>query len=249
MKVWTALICIAFGLALVWMYNNQLSDPDAVAQVVRNESPQGRPSSEGASERTYSSLSEVEAWAKEGDIEAINQLVWMHYEGHLTPKNHLEAFRWANVSSDMGDPQGKFMLALLYQEGAGVEENRVKAIRLLRETADKGHGSAMVQLAFAYYEGKGVEVNQAEAVKWLRSAAEANVRSAQSLLAAAYLAGDKGVQRDLQSAYVWLQMAKKNGVEEAEEMLDQVEQELSNEERRAAYNRALRCISSEYQDC
>jgi hypothetical protein len=80
-----------------------------------------------------------------------------------------------------------------------------------------------------YATGSGVPQNDEEAVTYFRMAAEAGDSDAQASLGLAYLAG-RGVAKDLQQAYFWLELAAVKGEDIAIKTRDLAAKEMSAEQ-------------------
>jgi TPR repeat protein len=77
-----------------------------------------------------------------------------------------------------------------------------------------------------YATGSGVQQDDKEAVKLFRMAAEAGDSDAQASLGLAYLAG-RGVAKDLQQSYFWLELAAVKGEDIAIKTRDLVAKEMT----------------------
>ena len=80
-----------------------------------------------------------------------------------------------------------------------------------RELAELNDGKAEYSLGVIYAHGHGVEEDSVEAVKWVRRAAEHGVVKAQYALGLLYKSGADSVQADRVAAYMWFDIAARNG--------------------------------------
>ena len=101
-------------------------------------------------------------------------------------------------------------------------ENYKSAFAGLQDLAILDNASAQSRVAWMYYNGQGVEQDYKQALYWYTRAAEQNYPPAQLDLSEMYLAGN-GVDVDIEKAKYWLGKAEENGVAEAQELLDILE--------------------------
>ena len=69
-----------------------------------------------------------------------------------------KAAEYFRRSSEQGDNDATYALAMLYKEGTGVAKDRQKAVQLLKVAAEEQHISSMVDYAIAVFNGDGVVV-------------------------------------------------------------------------------------------
>ena len=101
-------------------------------------------------------------------------------------------------------------------------ENYKSAFAGLQDLAILDNASAQSRVAWMYYNGQGVEQDYKQALYWYTRAAEQNYPPAQLDLGDMYLTGN-GVDVDIEKAKYWLGKAEENGVAEAQEILDILE--------------------------
>ena len=99
----------------------------------------------------------------------------------------------------------------------------------LRTCAEQGNTSAQNNLGNMYSNGRGVPQDYAEAVRWSRLAAEQGNAVAQSNLGNMYAKGE-GVPEDDVLAYMWWNLAAAQGDEDAQELKDLIEEEMTREQ-------------------
>ena len=87
--------------------------------------------------------------------------------------------------------------------------------------------------------GDGVEKDPAQAIEWFRKAAEQGHALAQAKLGLAYLLG-QGVAADPVEAWMWLDLSRSSGNDEAQKLLASLDAKLDATQRNAAHDRAER---------
>lgn len=134
------------------------------------------------------------------------------------------------------EPAAACRLGICYEEGRGVEKNRKEAFRQYTFAADNGNAYAKYRLALIADQGENRTVSPSEegeaspdthgmrdlslenagapqyilAARLLKEAAEGGVAEAAYLLALYHTLG-RGVRRDSESCYAYLDMAAQNG--------------------------------------
>lgn len=198
--------------------------------------------------------------AEKGHLNAMRALVDVYSEGRGTARDPAMATEWARKSATGGCMKAKTMLAISYQHGRGVPADLPVAVALYREAAEAGDPVAQHNLGLRYARGEGVARDGAEAVRWFRRAADQGFARAfnalgamtsdqaeslrlyrlaaergdsdgQTNLGRAYQDGT-GVKPDPVAAYMWLQLAARQGVEMAKVSLDKLRPRLTPEQGR-----------------
>ena len=121
-------------------------------------------------------------------------------------------------------------------------------MRWYRLAAEQGDSSAQLDLGFMYGNGEGVLKDAAEAVRWYRLAAEQGNAIAQYNLGVMY-GNSAGVLKDSVLAHMWFNIAGANGEEEARELRDNLERDMTRAEISRATELARTCMASDYRDC
>lgn len=88
----------------------------------------------------------------------------------------------------------------------------------------------------------------AGAMRWYRRAAEQGDAAAQTLLGI-YCFSGQGVPQNYVLGHIWLNLASANGLDQARETRDILEEQMTRDQIVDAQARAQDSISSEYQDC
>ena len=122
------------------------------------------------------------------------------------------------------------------------------AIREWRPLAEQGDAKAQYNLGVMYKKGMGVAQDYGQAVKWYRRAAEQGYAEAQNNLGVMYGNG-RGVVEDYVTAHMWGNIARANGNDIADELLDDLEQLMSKDQIARAQQRASDCMANQYKNC
>lgn len=159
--------------------------------------------------------------ANAGCISAIKDLGW-YYREH---EQYDQAFQYFNMGAETDDADCLLGLGLLYDWGQGVTEDKAKAEKWYKKAGEKGSAAGAQNYASRLYQNG----NYGEAFKWVIKALELNpdFARAQCLLGKMYCLGE-GVNQDIKTGEDWLRQAADNGSEEAEKMLEQLEDAKNN---------------------
>lgn len=189
--------------------------------------------------------------AENGSCEAQYHLGMCYADGIGVEEDDQEANHWLLLAAEEGHAGAQCELGLRYKTGRGLEKNHKEALRFLRLAAAQGEEMAKACLqirkpgaVFTEFEVETKEWNAVlaeeggaesefllgcaefdseEAFRWFSRAAEAGHGDAQFRLACCYWYGD-GVGQDEAIAMSWLRAASKNGVKEAQEMKQTLEE-------------------------
>lgn len=159
--------------------------------------------------------------ANAGDISAIKDLGW-YYREH---EQYDQAFQYFNMGAERDDADCLLGLGLLYDWGQGVTEDKAKAEKWYKKAGEKGSAAGAQNYASRLYQNG----NYGEAFQWVIKALKLNpdFARAQCLLGKMYCLGE-GVNQDIKTGEDWLRQAADNGSEEAEKMLEQLEDAKNN---------------------
>ena len=162
-----------------------------------------------------------EAVAATGDYEAgVNAA----FEG-----NYDIAFREFSIAAEEGLHLAQYNLAILYFFGQGVEKDIDQAFKWTEAAANQGHVAAQFNLGSLYYTGDGTSVDRDKAVELYESAANAGHGEAAFVLATMYDEADH-VDGDPVQAHAWANLAISNDHGEASELIDSLEQEMTEQQ-------------------
>ena len=87
-------------------------------------------------------LEEIKEKAKNGCVNAQNNLAAMYYYGNGTPQDLEQAFNCFKKSAEHDDDNAQFYLGLMYESGEGVEQNYEQALYWYQKAAEQGYMDA-----------------------------------------------------------------------------------------------------------
>ena len=128
-----------------------------------------------------------------GQGAAALRLCHRHGIGGSGERNAVSQFRDAKR---LGNPIGRFDLAVMLEDGRGIDRDLDAARQNYREAAIAGEKRAAVNLGLMYLSGAGGAVDLAEALRWTKLAADAGLAAGQNNLGRMYELG-LGVPADL----------------------------------------------------
>ena len=137
------------------------------------------------------------------------------------------------------------------------------ALAELRPLAEQGDAAAQAILGTMYSLGEGVPQDHAGALKWYHKAAAQEDVLAQSFLSVIHSNGD-GVPQDYVMAHMWCSLARAQEaniadyltkaiaddlIKALENLLEQLETQLSYKQIATAQTIARQCLAQDYKDC
>ena len=111
------------------------------------------------------------------------------------------------------------------------KEEYYEAVEYCQKGADRGDKVSQFFLGTLYYNAQGVMGDKVKAINWIKKSAQQHFPLAQYNLGVIYANGD-GVEADLVNGYSWLRVAEQNGYQQAKAVADEIEKELTKEERK-----------------
>lgn len=142
---------------------------------------------------------------------------------------------WNAVKGDPDDSNALCHLGLFYEQGIGTEKNMEQAITCYRQAAEQGEAMAQFTLGVCYFFGNGLKQDNQLALEWINKAADQNWAEAQYFLGLQHFLGEK-VDRDLYLSLNYLRKAAENGSEDARQLAEVVENEISVERNMSEVN-------------
>jgi TPR repeat protein len=134
------------------------------------------------------------------------------------------AREWLSQSASQGRPRSQTLYAYLLSSGQGGPVDASRALRLYRLAAEQGDADAQNNLGEIHETGRGVVKNPAEALLWYERAAERGFGPAQFNAGRLWAIG-VGDRNDPAKARAWLVQAERNGIEQARQVLDWLDQQ------------------------
>lgn len=128
--------------------------------------------------------------------------------------------------ADRGEAEAQYQLGQAYRIGKGVAQDLTKAEELFGKAAAQGHKAAADNYGLLlFHRGE-----KQRALPYLRAASDRDDARAHYLLGLAYFNADT-VERDWPRAYALVNMARKQGLEQATVALQQIDQHISADQR------------------
>ena len=143
-------------------------------------------------------------------------------EGSATPEQEARVIAVADYEK-----------GLSYSFGEGVEKDGAEAFRWFLKSAEQGYAPAQYKVGAAYAYGDGVAADAVEAASWYRKAAQQGYALAQRNLGVMYSRGE-GLEQDKPLALAWYSVLAESGNVMDIRRRDQLESELTAEERQRA---------------
>lgn len=161
--------------------------------------------------------------ANQGNDEARTNLAFLFQEGLGVEKDEAKAFKMYRTASKNGNLNGMFHLAVSYEFGAGTTKDLAKAAEWYRKGSDQGDPFSSERLAYLVSEGyDGHPSDPNEAFELFLKAANAGVPGAMFMVGFCYLGGH-GVASDIEESKKWLRMASDSGIQDAKDLLSELE--------------------------
>lgn len=155
---------------------------------------------------------------------AIYMLGLCYLEGTGTAQNKKEGMRLLKKAAELGNADSQLDYGKLLDENGLSEEGRAWILK----SAENNNKNAQLIVGSWYMDGDGVEKDPEKAAEWLRKSAE-NDNPYGMFLYGAILGSDDLPLYNPDLAREWLLKALNNGVEEAKEILDELEAQINQE--------------------
>ncbi len=181
---------------------------------------------------TYSqALMDCALAAQSGNPEAMAYMGGMYYKGLGIKQDFNEAYKWYQQAAALGYDEAEFSMGKMLEKGEGTERDYEQALGWYQKAAAQGNVPAIYNVGYLYGKGflkSGADYKQA--ATWWNKAADLNHAPAMYALSTLYRAGVGVEKKDMVKAYMWITLAGKYGVPEAEAARVKMAAELSGEE-------------------
>jgi flagellar biosynthesis GTPase FlhF len=147
-------------------------------------------------------------------------------------------FRFQSRLAEQGNPEAQYKVGEMHETGKGVNKNIKKARQWFEKAAASGHQKASYKIIYLDIAETGLNSFTRSQLGKIRNEAAVGNPNAQYILGRMYTTG-VGVPRSLQSALIWLNKAKFNGVIEAEHDGILVEEKLAQIKQQESRRRAV----------
>jgi len=172
----------------------------------------------------------------------------MYETGQNRKRDFAAAATWYRKAAEHGHRLAQYRLGQMHFAGTGIAQSYTEAANWFEKAAGQKLREAQHDIGYLYDRGFGVAQSPLVAAGWYRKAAEQGLGRAQYNLGV-LLAGDSragGVTADIVEAWMWLSLARRNGVADAEKTRAEIEKKMSETELGQAKKRlAARAVSGE----
>lgn len=181
----------------------------------------GRPVDNKKAEQLYKSA------AERGHSRAMVQLAGLYiYDENL--RNYRKGAKWYKKAAKLGDRNAMYQLGRLSEKGMGISKDPVFALSQYQASADKGNTQAKLALARMHQDGVGTAQNSEKAAELYQELSKQGNGYAQYQLAMLYYQGALGDEGKAKAkAKVWLKKAENNGCVRAQQALQKLNAETS----------------------
>jgi TPR repeat protein len=139
-----------------------------------------------------------------------------------------EAAKWYEMAANQGDVNAEFNYGLMLFEGkGGLEQDYGQALTWFKKAMAQHHQGAQTYVGAMYANGFGTPRNYSTALRWLIPVAEEGYVFAQGTIADIYT--KEGNVNNVR-AYMWYDIAVRNGLEEAKGLRDDIAEIMKEEE-------------------
>lgn len=153
-------------------------------------------------------VAELRSKAESGDVNAAVTMGLLYDSGTEVAKDQTEAARWYRIAADKGHAEAQNSLGSMYQAGEGVPRDYSLAMRWYSLAADQGHAEGLNNVAYLYDLGLGVPEDNPRAASLYNKAADSGSVKAMLNLGVMLGQGEKGIERDVVRAFMWLDLAR-----------------------------------------
>ncbi len=161
------------------------------------------------------------------------QLGVAYYNGDGVAQDKQTAAAWLLEAAKHGDADALYAVGNMYDQGDTLPNDPSKAIVYFKEAAQKGNPDAEDALGLYFYTGTAVAKDPVTARKLFTEAA--HYRSADAMFnLAVMLANGEGGVKDMATAYVYMRLAEKLGIDKAGPAADELQGKLTPDERARA---------------
>lgn len=173
--------------------------------------------------------------AKSGKVQAQSMLglIYSTSEGLV---NLQEAARWYEMAAEQGDVNAEFNYGLMLFEGkGGIGQDYEQALMWFKKAMAQHHQGAQTYVGAMYANGLGTPQDYSLALRWLIPVAEEGYVFAQGTIADIYT--KEGNVNNVR-AYMWYEIAFRNGLEEVKNLRDNIGKGMKNKEIAEAIEKA-----------
>lgn len=185
------------------------SEPQTPEEMYKKAQALLKPNVENAASDFAAALEWTRKAAEAGYLQAQTDLAALYmYGGKGVKQDAAKAYAWFNKAAEQGSQAAHMFLGDLLYFGEGVEQDTKAALKQWRIAADAGIAEAEYRLGHALVQA---ETDISEGIAWLTKAARNGAREGVALaacdLANIYAKGRSGIEKDMQKAAHWYEVA------------------------------------------
>ena len=102
--------------------------------------------------------------AKQGDVNAQQELGMSYLYGWNIPIDKDEALLWFLKAANQGNAEAQYCVGICYMSGNGVTKDCTEAVKWFERAAEQGEPKAQFKLGYCYEHGNGVGVDLDKAI-------------------------------------------------------------------------------------
>lgn len=167
-------------------------------------------SGEGVRQSDHEAFDLLTLSARKGFPKAMHNLGVLYALGRGTGRDLAQAAKWERLASGLGVTEAQFAYGVMLLRGQGVLQDHAEGLRTLRLAASGGHARAKALLAQADASDDAAR-NLPQATRELRDKALAGDTPSRVHLGTLYAAGAGGLKKDPAQAFLWLELAARDG--------------------------------------
>ena len=167
--------------------------------------------------------------ANQGNDEARVNLAYLFQEGLGVEKDLNKAFKMYRTAAKNGNMNGMFHAGICYEFGVGTKVDLEKAMECYSQGDEQGDPFAAERMAYIVSEGYGTnKPDEDRAFELFLKAANAGIPGAMFMVGYCYVTGH-GVETDLEEARKWLKMASDSDVQDAKDLLAELDSAIASQ--------------------
>lgn len=137
-----------------------------------------------------------------------------YLEGRRIPADWHKGIYWLEKAAKQDNAMAQVLLAAVYLGEAnsmpsGFAPNPKKSFYWMLKAANNGFAMAQYEVSRMYFKGTGTIVDNDAGLSWLKKAAQSGWKSAMQVLGDAYEQGALGLEKNIEEAKKWHEMAKR----------------------------------------
>ncbi len=202
--------------------------------------------------------------AEDGIPEAQNNLGFLYQNGLGVKRNYTLALSWYQRAAEQGLPEAQHNLGMLNYFGYGVAQDFTIARRHFLKASEQKLGTSSYMIGLIYFNGDGFQKNLEQARQYFGKAAREGDANGQYMSSYLLLSGEGKIRKeggywdrifstqtakeDLFSAWVWAEIAVRNGQSDAYNLVEFLRIQSDFDEKKVEETVGV-CINSQYKSC